>query len=114
MGTIVELLSDKVGIIWPKSASPFNVHLISIGEESILKKAEKLYEKMTEAGVEVLFDDRDARAGEKFADSDLIGIPVRVVISEKTLKEDGVEIKIRGEEKSKIVSEKELFKIING
>ncbi|MBC7836608.1 prolyl-tRNA synthetase [Acetobacteraceae bacterium] len=87
MGTIVETLSDDKGIVWPKSIAPFQVHLIELsnGNADVHNEAQELYRELTEAGVEVLWDDRDARAGEKFADSDLIGIPLRVVVSEKTL-----------------------------
>ena len=87
MGTIVETLSDPKGIIWPEEVAPFKVHLVELNgdSEDVHKEAEELYRELTQAGVEVLWDDRDARAGEKFADSDLIGIPLRVVVSEKTL-----------------------------
>ena len=87
MGVIAEALSDDKGIVWPESVAPFRVHLIEIsnGNEDVASEAAELYRELTGAGIEVLWDDRDARAGEKFADSDLIGIPLRVVVSEKTL-----------------------------
>ncbi|HYF13347.1 MAG TPA: His/Gly/Thr/Pro-type tRNA ligase C-terminal domain-containing protein, partial [Candidatus Paceibacterota bacterium] len=87
MGTIVEVLSDEKGIVWPESVAPFRVHLIELQSENeeVHREAEELYTSLIAAGVSVLWDDRDARAGEKFADSDLIGIPLRVVVSEKTL-----------------------------
>lgn len=106
MGTIVEVLSDEKGIIWPDSVAPFGVHLLSLGED---KEAEKVYNELEDNGFEVLFDDRDARPGEKFADSDLIGIPWRVVVSKKSLKDGGVEVKRRGNEESEIISVKELI-----
>jgi prolyl-tRNA synthetase len=88
MGTIVETLSDEKGIVWPKSVAPFAVHLIHLsGSDECKMRAEEVYKKLTDSGVEVLFDDRDARAGEKFSDSDLIGIPFRVVVSDKNTKE---------------------------
>ncbi len=88
MGTIVETLSDEKGIVWPKSVSPFAVHLIHIpGSEEGKVRAEDVYKKLSDLGIEVLFDDRDSRAGEKFSDSDLIGIPTRVVVSDKNVKE---------------------------
>lgn len=91
MGTIVETLSDEKGIVWPKSVSPFAVHLIHIpGSEEGKTRAEEIYKKLSDLGIEVLFDDRDARAGEKFSDSDLIGIPTRVVVSDKNAKEGDV------------------------
>ncbi|HUD04090.1 MAG TPA: aminoacyl--tRNA ligase-related protein, partial [Candidatus Paceibacterota bacterium] len=106
MGTIVEVLSDDKGIAWPASVAPFKVHLIVIGEEgsNAMKEAETLYKVLADAGIETLFDDRDTRAGEKFADSDLIGIPLRIVISEKTLEKKMVEIKKRTEESAQLVS----------
>jgi len=81
MGTLVEVSHDKKGIIWFPQVAPFQVHLISIKKNN---EAEDIYSRLNEAGVEVLFDDRDVSAGEKFADADLIGIPVRLVVSEKT------------------------------
>lgn len=107
LGTIVEVLSDDKGIIWPKEVSPFHVHLISLGEN---EKANELYENLQKEGIEVLFDDREANAGEKFADSDLLGIPLRVVVSKRSLEEGGYEIKSRTEEKGKIVNSDELLK----
>lgn len=93
MGTVVEIWSDEKGLVWPESLSPFDVHLVALNNESgtVAKEASKLYEQLIDKGVEVLYDDRDCGAGEKFADADLIGIPKRYVISEKTLKDDSVE-----------------------
>ncbi len=90
MGAIVEALSDDKGIVWPKSVAPFDVHLVLVnGSDETNARAESIYKKLVEQktktgqNIEVIFDDRDARAGEKFGDSDLIGIPTRVVISDK-------------------------------
>jgi prolyl-tRNA synthetase len=87
MGTLVEVLSDSKGIVWPEEVAPFRVHLVEIVSDNadVKNEASELYRELTSAGIEVLWDDRDVRAGEKFADSDLIGIPLRVVVSEKTL-----------------------------
>ncbi len=87
MGILVEKLADEKGIVWPESVAPFRVHLIEIQSENeeVKKEAAELYRELGQAGIEVLWDDRDARAGEKFADSELMGIPLRVVVSEKTL-----------------------------
>lgn len=87
MGVVAEVLSDDKGLVWPEEVAPFSLHLIELsgGNAEVKKEAEELYRDLTEAGVEVLYDDRDARAGEKFADSDLIGIPLRAVVSEKTV-----------------------------
>ncbi len=111
MGTVVETLSDEAGIIWPESIAPFKIHLISLGKEEseAEKDAVALYEELTAKGVEVLFDDRDTRAGEKFADSDLIGIPYRIVVSDKTLASGGYELKVRKTGEVLSISKTELF-----
>lgn len=111
MGTIVETLSDDHGMIWPESIAPFAVHLIQIG--NVNDQAEKIYNDLMQKGIEVLLDDRDTSAGSKFADADLIGIPHRVVISEKSLEKGGLEYKKRNESDSKIIPEDELFGILN-
>jgi len=116
LGTVVEVLSDDKGIIWPESIAPFAVHLLALGDdETVLKEANKVYESLLKAGVEVLFDDRsDLSAGEKFSDADLLGIPLRAVISLRSLKENGIELKKRTEEKGKIVSVEELTRTVLG
>lgn len=101
VGTIVEKYHDEKGIIWPESVAPFDIHLLSLSKD---EKAEEIYSLLTKAGFDVLYDDRDASAGEKFADSDLIGIPKRLVISEKSLGAGGIEFKRRNEKESKIIS----------
>ncbi|MEK7572626.1 MAG: aminoacyl--tRNA ligase-related protein [Patescibacteria group bacterium] len=120
MGTIVEVLSDDKGIIWPEFIAPFQAHLLLLGDNEIVaKEAEKIYEKLLKNGVEILFDDRlGISAGEKFADADLLGIPWRAVISARSLKdlpeskESGIELKKRAEEKGKIVSLDELLDLL--
>lgn len=98
LGTVVEVLADEKGIVWPIAVAPFQVHLVSLGaDENVKKDADALYQVLTEAGIEVLYDDRDIRAGEKFADSDLIGIPYRVVVSEKTLASGQYELVTRAQ-----------------
>lgn len=109
MGVIVEKMADDKGIVWPENIAPAKVHLISLGAD---EEAEKLYELLQEKGIEVLYDDRDARAGEKFADADLIGIPHRVVVSKKSLEAGGYEYKKRSESDSQIVSEATLLKLL--
>ena len=90
------------------------MHLLALGdEETILKEANGIYENLSKSGIEVLFDDRvGISAGEKFADADLLGMPYRVVVSERSLKENGVEVKKRIEEKGEIISVDELLKIL--
>jgi len=109
MATAVEIYNDEKGIIWPKAIAPFQIHLLKIGKsEEVAKKAEDLYNELTAMGREVLYDDRDISAGEKFADADLIGIPLRIVVSEKTLKEDSVEVKKRDEDNSELIKFKDI------
>ncbi len=114
MGTVVEALSDDKGIIWPESIAPFLVHLLSLGEdENVIKEANKIYEVLIEKNIEVLFDDRGAISpGEKFADADLIGMPYRAVVSLRSMKENGIEIKKRSEEKGRVVSIDELLTLL--
>lgn len=87
MGVIVETFADDKGMVWPKEVAPFAVHLVDLsgGDASVQERANTLYGQLQALGVAVLYDDRDMRAGEKFADSDLIGIPLRVVVSKKTI-----------------------------
>jgi len=101
MGTIAEVLSDEKGIVWPESVAPFHVHLLSLGAG---EKADEVYEMLTKAGIEVLYDDRDASAGEKFADSDLLGIPYRLVVGKRLLESGKAEIKRRTEEHGEEIS----------
>ncbi|MBC7074054.1 hypothetical protein H5T58_01555, partial [Candidatus Parcubacteria bacterium] len=92
MATIVERHFDEKGIIWPKEVAPYLLHLIPIGK--VKKEAEKLYFSLLK-DFEILYDDREKMSpGEKFFDADLIGIPIRLVLSERTLKKKGVEIKL--------------------
>ncbi|MEI6581123.1 MAG: aminoacyl--tRNA ligase-related protein [bacterium] len=111
MGTVVEALADDKGIIWPESIAPYQLHLLSLGDdETVTKEADKIYEKLVKNGIEVLFDDRAGMsAGEKFADADLLGMPYRAVVSLRSIKESGIELKKRTEEKGKIVSFDELL-----
>ena len=111
IGTIVELSHDDKGIIWPENIAPYKVSLIGIGKE-IEKKVQEIYKELESSKIEVLFDDRkEVTPGQKFADADLIGIPYRVVVSEKT--EGKVELKKRDEDKTELVTVKELIKLLN-
>ena len=110
VGTIAEVLSDKDGLVWPKGVAPFDIHLVEIGDGSgeVRKVSERIYSALKNRGLEVLFDDRDLRAGEKFKDSDLIGIPLRLIISKKNLDEGVCEIKERAGGKISKVEENHL------
>jgi len=111
MGVIVEKFHDDKGIIWPEAVAPFKVHLLALkgGEE----KAGEIYQALLKAGVEVLYDDRDTSPGTKFADSDLIGIPYRVVVSAKTVEKESVEVKKRESDKAELVSFDKLTSVLN-
>ena len=113
MGTVVEVLSDDKGIIWPEEIAPYKVHLLSLGDkENVTADANALYQKLLSEKIEVLFDDRtDVSAGEKFADADLLGIPYRVVVSERSIK-GGVEIKKRTEAKGQVITNDELLNLL--
>ncbi len=105
MATIVEMHHDERGIIWPEAIAPFQVYLISLKEN---EQAEKIYRSLLSAGVEVLYDDRDVSAGAKFADADLLGIPVRLVVSAKTDKK--IEFKKRNKQETELISLDEVLK----
>ena len=116
MPTVVEKYNDSAGIIWPKSVAPFRMHLIEIlskvkGQMSNVHKAAlQFYDELVDNGIEVLYDERDMSAGEKFADADLIGIPLRIVVSEKSLKAGGIEVKMRNSSKAKVIKVEKFLK----
>lgn len=117
MGTIVEIYNDERGIIWPESVAPFKVHLISITSRdekvNVGEVADKLYKDLQDNGIEVLYDDRDGvNPGAKFADSDLIGCPIRIVVSEKTLATNSVELKERKSDEQKMILISEILETI--
>ena len=106
VGAIVETFHDDKGIIWPESVAPYRVHLAVLASKDaqVMQEAERLYAEMQQAGIEVLFDDRDESAGRKFTDADLIGLPVRIVLSGRTLEKSGVEWKLRTSAESEMVA----------
>ncbi|MBI2075321.1 MAG: hypothetical protein HYT82_01480 [Candidatus Harrisonbacteria bacterium] len=116
MATVVEMYHDEKGIVWPESVAPFKVHLLELAgasaspAEAGRKSAKKIYEDLQKIGVEVLYDDRKASAGEKLTDADLIGLPFRLVVSPKT--GDKIEVKKRNEEITKIMSFEEVIKLL--
>lgn len=111
MGTVVDLLSDEKGIVWPESVAPFKVHLVAlnVNDAEIRDYANGVYESLKDNGIETLYDDREASAGEKFADSDLIGIPYRVVVSKKTKAEGKFEVVTRASGEARYLTEEELY-----
>ncbi len=103
---IIECNNDKDGISWPLSVAPFTVVVIPLNynEEQIKEIADTIYQQLQDQGVEVLLDDRDERAGIKFKDADLIGIPVKLIIGKKNLANGQVEIKLRRDGSTQLVS----------
>lgn len=113
VGLLAEHFSDDKGLVWPVSIAPAIVYIARLGDsQEVISAADKLYQKLNDNKIEVLYDDRDLRPGEKFADADLIGIPYRVVISEKTLADQHFELKLRTATEVELVSEDELLKIV--
>lgn len=109
MGVIVEKMADDRGLVWPANIAPYTVYLARLGvEDNVVQAADKLYDELTAAGVEVYYDDRDERPGTKFADADLLGFPLRVVVSAKTEEQGKFEVKLRTESESALVDRAEL------
>jgi len=105
MGLLAEHFSDDRGLVWPQRVAPFQIILVSLGDDKkVLEEAEKVYKRLTEKGIAVLYDNRDLHPGEKFSDADLLGIPYRVVISQKTVEKQRLELKKRIESKSELVT----------
>lgn len=110
MGTIAELLSDDRGLVWPENIAPFKVYLARLGDDNmVVKAADELYDNLSRAGISVLYDDRDARPGDKFADADLMGIPYRVVVSNRTVEAGKHELKARTAEGTESCSAEDLI-----
>ncbi len=106
MGTLVEVLRDQNGMVWPEAIAPFRVHLLELEEA----KGDLIYQSLQQFGIEVLYDDRKLQAGEKMAEADLIGIPYRVIVSRKT--GDKIEVKKRNEKQSQLMTISEFIKNI--
>ena len=110
MAAIVEQHHDSKGIIWPAEVSPYSVHLVTVNqaEPATQKAAEEIYAEFQSMGLFCLYDDRNERAGVKFNDADLIGVPVQVIVGERNLAKNQVEVKIRSSLQSSLVSRSEL------
>lgn len=109
MGVIVEKFADDKGIVWPESVAPYQVYLVRIGGEEATKHADELYEELKSQGVEVLYDDRDERPGAKFADSELMGIPHRVTVSDRLIESEKYEYTLRSSGETAELTRHELF-----
>ncbi len=107
MGVIAEKLSDDKGLVWPEEIAPYKVYLVSIGD--VAEQASELYRQLEAAGVSVLFDDRNERPGAKFADAELMGLPYRVTISERLLAEDKLELTVRRDGTTVLLTREELI-----
>jgi len=110
LACIVEQHHDERGIIWPVSVAPLQVHIVSLGTNNpqVLEAAEALYQRLLTAGYEVLYDDRAESAGVKFNDADLIGIPVRLTVSQRALESHSIELKLRWAAERSLVPEAEV------
>lgn len=112
MGVIVEKMADEKGLVWPQAIAPFQLHLVLLDEEA-RHQADELYQQLQERGVEVLYDDRPKiRPGEKFADSDLLGIPYRVVVGKRSLGQDRYEVVKRADGQKLSLTQEEIIKTI--
>ncbi len=114
VGLLAEHFADDKGLVWPENIAPAKVYIARLGdEEEVVKAADELYNKLADIGIEALYDDRDARAGEKFGDADLMGIPYRVVVSGKTVAASKFEFKKRTEDETKMLNVKDLLAIFS-
>ncbi len=116
MGVVVEKFSDEKGIVWPESIAPYKVHLVALNTDDaeVRDWAEGIYSSLQRRGVEVLFDDRDLRPGEKFADSDLLGLPYRIVASRKGKEQGTFEVVTRKTGEVRNLTEEELYSDFGG
>jgi len=112
MGAIVEVFHDEDGIIWPPEVAPFKVHLISLDGKDTERYAEKIYKLLNQSIGEVLYDNRDLSTGIKLKDADLIGCPIRLVVSRKNISKNLIELKMRNKKKEFFIKTKELIKKI--
>ncbi|MBN1427418.1 MAG: proline--tRNA ligase [Anaerolineae bacterium] len=109
LACVAEAHNDQYGLIWPISIAPYHVHLICLPDEGVLEVADRLYDDLWAAGIEVLYDDREERPGVKFADADLIGIPLRLTVSGRSLAAGGVEFKRRDQPEKTVVPMDEVM-----
>jgi prolyl-tRNA synthetase len=109
MGVVAEHFADEKGLVWPKNIAPFDVYLARLGNsEEIVKNADEIYSRLTDSGISVIYDDRDERAGAMLKDADLIGTPYRLVISDKTIAQNSVEIKRRTQDDVQLIPVSEV------
>lgn len=109
VGVIAELTADEKGLVWPENIAPFKVYLVGIGGEEANIHTDELYKELIGKGIEVLYDDRDVRPGQKFADSELIGIPYRVTVSDRLMADNKYELSERKDSKTTLLTREELL-----
>ena len=115
MAAVMEQCHDKYGPIWPVAIAPYHVHIVALnpGKADVRAKADELYDGLREAGFEVLYDDRGEKAGVAFNDADLIGVPIRLVVSPKTVADDCVELKLRDGSRSELLSRNSVLDVVS-
>lgn len=109
MGVIAELFADDKGLVWPENIAPFKVYIVCIGNDAAVVCADELYNNLTASGVEVLYDDRDVRPGQKFADSELIGIPYRITVSDRLMVDNMYELVNRKDGQKMLLTHDQLL-----
>jgi prolyl-tRNA synthetase len=112
LACVAEDHHDEMGLIWPITVAPYHIHLVTLGGREgseVQVAADQLYQELWAAGVEVLYDDRDESPGVKFNDADLIGLPIRLTISERALKQESVEFKRRDSQEKALISRGEII-----
>lgn len=109
MGVLVEKFADDHGIVWPESVAPAKVYLVSIGSSQAIQQADELYKELTSKGIEVLYDDRDMRPGQKFADSELLGIPYRITVSDRLIADNMFELAVRKNGEKMLLTHEQLL-----
>lgn len=113
MGTIAEIFADEKGLVWPESIAPYKVYLVRIGGEGAIGHADKLYDELTSKGMEVLYDDREVSPGQKFADSELLGIPYRITVSDRLIADNKYELTERKDGQKKLLTHEDLLVKLN-
>jgi prolyl-tRNA synthetase len=113
VGLLAEHFADDKGLVWPKNVAPAQAYIARLGDsEEVIRAADELYKNLTGEGIQVLYDDRDLRPGEKFADADLMGIPYRIVVSEKTLSQQKYELKERTKDRTDLLDKNDILKTL--
>ena len=109
MGIIAEIFSDKDGLMWPENIAPYKTYLVRIGGDKAIDCADKLYDELTGLGIDVLYDDRDVHPGQKFADSELIGVPYRVTVSDRLIETNQYEMVERKNGQKNLLTHQQLL-----